>query len=362
MISKERKGEYLGKTVQVVPHITDEIQNRVVKVAKIPVDNSGEQPEVCIIELGGTIGDIEGMPFVEAFRQFQFKVKKENFCIFHVSLVLQPKSTSEDKTKPTQAGVREIRSLGLGPDFIICRSDHQIEDSTKAKISTFCDVDKDFVISVPDLPSIYNVPLALIDQNVVELLSKRLKLGELNVSEKSSDLWKHLADQKSLCKGDVTIVLVGKYTRYTKDAYASVIKSLEHASFACYRRLNLVYVEGCDLETKTKDDDLAKYEEAWRKLETADGVLIPGGFGKRGTDGKIEAIKWSRLNKVPMLGICLGLQLAAVEFARNVLKLENADSTELNENCENKIVIDMPEHNQGQLGGTMRLGRFSYLV
>lgn len=357
VINKERKGDYLGKTVQVVPHITDEIQNWVIDVAKTPVDNSNEQPEVCIIELGGTIGDIEGMPFVEAFRQFQFKVKKENFCIFHVSLVLQPKSTSEDKTKPTQASVREIRSLGLAPDFIICRSDHPIQNKTKEKISNFCDVDKEYVICVPDLPSIYNVPLALLEQNVVELLARKLKLNGLEISEKAVDCWNNLANRSSTCQGDVKIVLVGKYTKYTKDAYASVIKALEHASYACKRKLNLVYVEGCDLEEKTKEIDLNKSEEAWRKLQSADGVLIPGGFGKRGTEGKIEAIKWSRLNQVPLLGICLGLQLAAVEFARNVLGLKGADSTEFDENCEVPIVIDMPEHNQGQLGGTMRLGK-----
>lgn len=286
------------------------------------------------------------MPFVEAFRQFQFKVKKENFCIFHVSLVLQPKSTSEDKTKPTQAGVREIRSLGLGPDFIICRSDQPIKDTTKEKISIFCDVDKDYVINVPDLSSIYNVPLALLEQNVVELLSKKLKLSNLKVSDENINLWNHLANQSLLCKGDVTIALVGKYTLYTKDAYASIIKALEHASFACYRKLNLVYIEGCNLEEKTKESDPDKFNDAWNKLKSSDGILIPGGFGKRGTDGKIEAIKWSRLNKVPLLGICLGLQLAAVEFARNVLQLTGADSTELNENCEHPIVIDMPEHNQ----------------
>ena len=356
MISKERRGDYLGKTVQVVPHITDEIQNWVINVAKIPVDGTDDQPQVCIIELGGTIGDIEGMPFVEAFRQFQFKVRKENFCIFHVSLVLQPRSTAEDKTKPTQASVRKIRSLGLSPDFVVCRSELPIQEPTKEKISNFCNVDTEHVICVPDLPSTYNVPLALIEQNVVELLADKLHLSGLQISKQSIENWRHLSSQKSLCTGEVTIVLVGKYTKL-EDAYASVIKSLNHAAFACFRNLNLIYIEGCDLEEKTKNSDLDRYKEAWTKLRTANGVLIPGGFGKRGTDGKIEAIRWSRENRVPLLGICLGLQLIAVEFAKNVLKLDGANSTELDEHCKHPIVIDMPEHNQGKLGGTMRLGK-----
>jgi len=354
---KERRGDYLGKTVQVVPHITDEIQNWVMDVAKIPVDGSDEQPEVCIIELGGTTGDIEGMPFYEAFRQFSHKVRRENFCKFHVSLILQPRSTTDDKTKPTQQTVAEVRKLGLAPDFLVCRSEAPIQESTKEKISNFCDVDKEFVISLPDLPSTYDVPLALLEQNVLELLGRRLKLGYLEASQESKNLLIHLANQKSLCEGDVTIALVGKYTLYTKDAYASIIKALEHASYACRRRLNLIYVEGCELELNTKETDFEKYEAAWNKVKSAHGILIPGGFGKRGTSGKMEAIRWARLNKIPMLGICLGLQLAAIEFARNVLNLHNANSTELDENCEIKIVIDMPEHNQGQLGGTMRLGK-----
>ncbi|KAK4336970.1 hypothetical protein RND71_043420 [Anisodus tanguticus] len=354
VISKERKGDYLGKTVQVVPHITDEIQNWIENVSKIPVDENNDKPEVCLIELGGTIGDIEGMAFVEAFRQFQYRVKKNNFCVFHVSLVIQPKSTSEDKTKPTQATVRELRSLGINPDFIICRCEKPILDSTKEKISIFCDVNKENVICLADVSSIYEVPISLLNQNVPQLLFEKLGLAQPKINLDFLKNWNSLIDSQN-CTKEVKIVLVGKYTKI-EDSYASVIKALQHSSFEIRHKLKLFHVEGTDLEEATKINNLCQYETAWKKVKSAQGLLIPGGFGTRGTDGKIQAIKWAREYKIPFLGVCYGLQLAAIEFARNVLKLEDANSIEINENCKNPIVIDMPEHNQGSLGGTMRLG------
>ncbi|CAK9823552.1 CTP synthase [Anthophora retusa] len=357
VISKERHGDYLGKTVQVVPHITDAIQEWVERVATQSVTKDGDKPDVCIIELGGTIGDIEGMPFVEAFRQFQFRVKKENFCCAHVSLVPQPKSTGEPKTKPTQSSVRELRGLGLSPDLIVCRSEKPIGDSVKEKISNFCHVAPEQVITIHDLSSIYRVPLLMEAQGVIEYLNDRL---ELNIGMPRPRYfmrkWKNLADRSDYLRKEVNIALVGKYTKL-EDSYASVTKALQHACIEVGYKLNLRYIEADNLQQSTKAADPVLYHEAWQQLCKSSGVIVPGGFGKRGMQGKMEACKWCRTNNKPFLGICLGLQVAVIEFARNVLNIENANSVEIDSETDNPLIIDMPEYNPGQMGGTMRLGK-----
>ncbi|XP_043573198.1 CTP synthase 1 isoform X2 [Chiloscyllium plagiosum] len=356
VINKERKGDYLGKTVQVVPHITDAIQEWVVRQALIPVDNDGVEPEVCVIELGGTVGDIESMPFIEAFRQFQFKAKRENFCNIHVSLVPQPSTTGEQKTKPTQNSVRELRGLGLSPDLIVCRCTTPMEKSVKEKISMFCHVEPEQVICVYDVCSLYRVPLLLEAEGVVGYFKERLNLQFEANSRRLLNKWKEMADRYDRTLETCSIALVGKYTKLS-DSYASVIKALEHAALAINQKLEVKYIDSADLEPCRQLDEPVKYHEAWQNLCSANGVLVPGGFGFRGTEGKILAIAWARRQKKPFLGVCLGMQLAVVEFARNALNWSDANSTEFNPNTKYPVVIDMPEHNPGEMGGTMRLGK-----
>ncbi|KAG8143248.1 hypothetical protein E2320_000509 [Naja naja] len=384
VINKERKGDYLGKTVQVVPHITDAIQEWVMRQARIPVDEDGMEPQVCVIELGGTVGDIESMPFIEAFRQFQFKVKRENFCNIHVSLVPQPSSTGEQKTKPTQNSVRELRGLGLSPDLIVCRCSTPLDTSVKEKISMFCHVEPEQVICVHDVSSIYRVPLLLEEQGVVDYFRHRLNLPIEKQPQRMLMKWKEMADRYDRLLETCSIALVGKYTKFS-DSYASVIKALEHSALAINHKLEIKYIDSANLEPVTLQEEPVRYHEAWQKLCSADGVLVPGGFGVRGTEGKIQAISWARKQKKPFLGVCLGMQLAVVEFARNVLgwqdprlyvikayhpqmpTLQNLTPKLHTQCCLNFFfitsysstsqVIDMPEHNPGQMGGTMRLGK-----
>jgi len=357
VINKERKGDYLGKTVQVVPHITDAIQDWVEKVSKKPVTIDNLQPEVCILELGGTIGDIEGMPFVEAFRQFQFRVGRENFFVVHVSLVPEPRSTGEQKTKPTQASVRELRGLGLNADVVVCRSENRLSADSIQKISNFCHVAPHQVFSVHDCSSIYRVPLLLEDQGLLKVIRERTNLI---VPDKAPpqfmNKWKSLAERHESLNITVTIALVGKYTRF-EDSYASVTKALRHAALESNRKLVLKFIDAEDLEDDRQKADPVKFHDAWKSLCGADGVIVPGGFGKRGVEGKIMAANWCRMNKKPYLGVCLGLQVAVIEFARNVLMIENATSAEIDAENLKPIIVEMPEHNPGQLGGTMRLGR-----
>jgi len=322
VIDRERKGDYLGKTVQVVPHITDAIQEWVQRVAEVPVGADVSAPEVCVIELGGTIGDIEGMPFIEAFHRLQSRVGRDNFCSIHVSLVPQPKATGEHKTKPTQASVRELRGLGIWPDLIVCRSEKPVDDHVRTKISESCDVKPESVVNIHDCPTIYHVPLALKSQGVVKLLAKRLQLADkVSVSRRFMKEWRVLANRAEHLRKEVSIALVGKYTKL-EDAYASVIKALNHASLAINHKLELRYIEASYLEEKAKEEDPVRYHEAWRKLCQCQGVLVPGGFGTRGVEGKIAAVHWARTTGRPFLGICLGLQCAVIEFARNVLRKE----------------------------------------
>ncbi|KAL5457407.1 hypothetical protein EMCRGX_G034659 [Ephydatia muelleri] len=356
VIEKERKGSYLGKTVQVIPHITDAIQEWVERVARVPV--SGDKiPDVCVIELGGTVGDIEGMPFIEAFRQFQFKVDSKNFCNVHVSLVPETSGTGEQKTKPTQNSVRELRGCGLSPDLIMCRSQHPITSSVKEKTSNFCHVKPEQVVSVHDCSSIYRVPLLLNEQGVLSYLIKRLDLPQISgKTQHYLHQWKNLADRYDNHHREVRIVLVGKYTK-SQDSYLSLIKSLKHAALACRHKLTLLCIEADDLDEICQTENPVKYHEAWQHLCSADGLIVPGGFGARGTEGKIKAIKYAREKKIPFLGVCFGMQLAVIEFARNVLGWEGANSTENDPSTKYPVVIEMPEHNPGEMGGTMRLGK-----
>uniref|UniRef100_A0AAY4BQP5 CTP synthase n=1 Tax=Denticeps clupeoides TaxID=299321 RepID=A0AAY4BQP5_9TELE len=328
VITKERRGDYLGKTVQVVPHITDAIQEWVMRQARVPVDDDGVEPQVCVIELGGTVGDIESMPFIEAFRQFQFKVKRENFCNIHVSLIPQ----------------------------IMCRCATPLDNSVKEKISMFCHVEPEQVICVHDVSSIYRVPLLLENQGVVSYFCHRLDLPIETRPRKMLTKWKEMSDRSDRLLEHCSIALVGKYTKFS-DSYASVIKALEHSALAISHKLEVKYIDSADLEPGALQEEPVKYHEAWQKLCSADGILVPGGFGVRGTEGKIQAIQWARKQKKPFLGVCLGMQLAVCEFARNVLGWKDANSTEFEPETTHPVVIDMPEHNPGQMGGTMRLGK-----
>ncbi|XP_057307359.1 CTP synthase 1-like [Hydractinia symbiolongicarpus] len=356
VIEKERRGDYLGQTVQVIPHITNAIQDWIEKVSLKPVDKTGSAPNICVIELGGVIGDIEGMPYVEAMRQFQFRVGLENFCCCHVSLI--PETTGgELKSKPTQMSIRELRGFGLSPDLILARSRTEINDSLKQKISMFCHVGPSQVLSVPDVSSVYRVPNLLYQQGLVSYIVNKLNL-DIPAINPSSFLyhWKQLAERYDHPYEEVKIAVVGKYTKL-EDAYMSVIKALKHSALACKRRLVLKWVEADNLEEAVREKDPVIYHEAWQALCSCNGVLVPGGFGSRGAEGKIQAARWARKNKKPYLGVCLGLQIAVIEFARDVLEWEDANSTEVDPNTPHPVVIEMPEHNQGQMGGTMRLGK-----
>ncbi|CAJ0751231.1 1498_t:CDS:10, partial [Entrophospora sp. SA101] len=333
VIEKERKGGYLGKTVQVVPHITDTIQEWIEKVAKVPVDQTNQEPDICIIELGGTVGDIESAPFVEAMRQFQFRVGSENFALGHVSLVPIIGTVGEQKSKPTQTTIRELRALGLSPDLIACRCSIPLKPDVKNKISMF----------FKDVVSIYHVPSLLKEQGVLEFFIKRLGLDKIPISQ----------NQKK--DPVVNIVLVGKYTDL-HDSYHSVIKSLEHSVLKCRRKLVLKLIEASHLEDSTNQTVPDKYKESWDTLKSADGILVPGGFGNRGIEGKILAARCARENKIPFLGICLGLQIAVIEFARNVCNLKCANSEEFDPKAKHQVVINMPEISTTEFGGTMRLG------
>ncbi len=346
VIEAERRGDYLGKTVQVIPHITDAVQDWIEDVAARPADGSDESPDACIIELGGTVGDIESAPYVEALRQFQFRVGRENVTFVHVSLVPVMGPVGEQKTKPTQHTVKELRGLGISPDILVCRSSAPLSDETREKLAAFCHVKPQAVMSTHDVPNIYHVPLMLQQQGLCEILGVDCNVTNLLAN------WATMAHHLDTLTEEVHIAMVGKYTDLS-DAYLSVIKSLQHAAMAVDRKLVIDWIEASHLEP---DWDVAEHEVAWSLLREADGVLVPGGFGDRGIEGKILAANYARTEEVPYLGICLGLQIATVEFCRNVLGLEGANSTEFEDNPEHAAVVFMPEISKTHLGGTMRLG------
>jgi len=351
VIEKERRGDYLGKTVQVVPHITNEIQEWIERVAHVPADGSSETPDACVIELGGTVGDIESAPFIEALRQFQFRAGKGNVCFVHVSLVPVMGPVGEQKTKPTQHTVKELRGLGIIPDILVCRSEKPLDSETKSKLAAFCHVDEDAVVSAHDVSNLYQIPISLFEQSVLGKVSSHLGF-EVPQNLPILDEWKEMADKVDTLENQVRIAMVGKYTGLS-DSYLSVIKALQHSAFAVDRKLIIDWIESADLDPNDRTD---RYEEAWRILKEADGILVPGGFGNRGVEGKIAAANYARVNSVPYLGVCLGLQIATIEFCRNVLNLHGANSAEFDEEAPVHAVVFMPEISKTHMGGTMRLG------
>ncbi|KAJ6127373.1 CTP synthase [Penicillium sp. IBT 18751x] len=361
VIERERIGHYLGKTVQVVPHITNAIQEWIERVAKIPVDESGAEPDVCIIELGGTVGDIESAPFIHAISQLQRRAGKGNFVQIHVSYV--PVIHGEQKTKPTQRAISDVRSAGLNPDLIACRCERPLEDGTIQKIANMCSMDPEQVIAVHDVATTYHVPILLEKQKLINTIGEHLGLTSVQRPAKliaqGSRMWKdwvELARGQDHLHDTVSIALVGKYTAL-KDAYISVSKALEHASMYCHKKVEVIWVDSSHLEDEVLHSKPADFHKAWHAVCTAAGVLVPGAFGTRATTGMIKAIEWARTKKVPFLGVCLGMQLAVIEYARNVAGIKDAGSEELHPHAENHAIIYMPEVNKDQMGGTMRLGK-----
>lgn len=347
VIVAERQGDYLGKTVQVVPHVTDAVQAWLERVAQVSVREGEDEAEVCLVEVGGTVGDIESAVFLEALRQFQFRVGHENFVLCFVSLV--PVLSEEQKTKPTQHGVKDLRSLGLSPSVIFCRSSEQLREATREKISNFCHVPADHVLSVNDVSNIYHVPGLLEAQGLHTILSKVLWGGKRELVPDLGD-WKRMASDIDGYTEEVTIALIGKYTGL-QDSYLSVVKALRHAAISIQHRLAITWIEATDLEANTDGDN-----QAWENLRSANGVVIPGGFGNRGWEGKLRAAQYCREHGKPVLGICLGFQAMVVEYARNVMNLANANSTEFEAKTPHPVVFFMPEIDPTTMGGTMRLG------
>ncbi|KAI9808836.1 MAG: CTP synthase ura7 [Phylliscum demangeonii] len=360
VIERERRGDYLGRTVQVVPHLTDAIQDWIERVARIPVDDTNEQPDVCIIELGGTVGDIESGPFIEAMRQLRRRAGKDNFLQIHVSLI--PVVNGEQKTKPTQRAINDVRSAGLSPDLIACRCAEPLAQTTTDKLAMFCQVEVEQVVAVHDVASTYHVPLLLERQGLIPLLRTILGLdaiapapAQIEQGQRTWRDWQRLTTSQDRLFETVTIALVGKYTNL-HDSYLSVIKSLEHAAMRCRRKLRLIWVDAAHLEAPAAVERPADYHQAWHQLCTAQGILVPGGFGHRGSDGMMAAARWARTKRIPFLGICLGMQIAVIEYARAVCGLAAASSVEFDEHCPDPVVIFMPEIDRATLGGTMRLG------
>ena len=340
VIEKERRGDYLGKTIQVIPHITDEIKAAIRTVA---VEH---EPDVLIVEIGGTVGDIESLPFLEAIRQIGNEEGKRNAIFVHVTLVPYIAAAGELKTKPTQHSVKELREIGIAPDILLCRSERTLSMDLRRKIALFCNVQENAVISALDVPTIYEVPLAFHDQGLDDLI-----VGDLELSEKFPHLelkrWRDLvATIKDPTGGSVKIAIVGKYVEL-EDSYKSLREALTHAGVANNLRVNVSWIES---ENLLKDD----YET---ELQDFDAILVPGGFGKRGISGMLRAIKYARKSGTPYFGICLGMQTACIEFARNVCELKDADSTEFNEDTPFPIIFKLRDLvGVDELGGTMRLG------
>jgi CTP synthase len=331
VIDRERSGDYLGKTVQIIPHVTREIKQR--------VRDCGEGHDVCLVELGGTVGDIEGMPFLEAVRQMGNEQDEEEFLLIHVTLV-PVTNNGEQKTKPTQHSVKALREIGLHPDIVVGRSDDPLEEETREKISLFCDVPEEAVVSAPDIEDIYHVPLFLEDEGF-----DTYAMDELDVEPSGDGVeneWRDVVTQEQ--EGTVEVALAGKYD--FEDAYLSVYEALKHAGLH-----HNVEVDTRWVETDRMD------EEDFTRLESADALVVPGGFGERGTEGKLRAVRYARGNCVPFLGLCFGFQMAVIEYARNVVGLEDAHSSEIDEGTPHPVIDLLPEqYDIENLGGTMRLG------
>ncbi|MDI6890583.1 MAG: CTP synthase [Thermodesulfovibrionales bacterium] len=351
VITKERKGDYLGETVQVVPHITDEIK-RAIKSASNDYD-------VVIVEIGGTIGDIESLPFLEAIRQFRYDVGRENVLYIHLTLIPYVKSAGELKTKPTQHSVKEYREIGIQPDILLCRTDRPLPVDVKKKIAIHCNLDGDAVIAARDVETVYEVPIVFHNEGLDYLIGKRLNL---NLKEPDITLWEDIVRKIKEPKNEVNITIVGKYTGL-KDSYKSLYEALTHGGIANDARVNLQWVDSEEVDAHGPE----------RYLSEADGILVPGGFGYRGIEGKVEAIRYAREKKIPYLGICLGMQCAVIEFARNVCGLR-ANSTEFDLNTEDPVIYLMEKWydfrkgrveertEDSQKGGTMRLGAYPCIL
>jgi len=337
VIQKERRGDYLGRTVQVIPHITNEIKDCIRAV--------GRDVDVVLVEIGGTVGDIESLPFLEAIRQFRQDVGREHTLYIHLTLVPYIASAGELKTKPTQHSVRDLRSIGIQPDILLCRTDRQLPRDIKQKIGLFCDVNEEAVITARDVATIYEVPLVL-QQEGLDLVV--LKLLGLPLTEARMQPWEELVQRIKQPDGEITIHVVGKYTGY-EDSYKSLNEALYHGGFANRLRINIQWVESEALEQ----------EGGMHLLDGAHGILVPGGFGSRGTRGMMKAAEHARRNKIPYFGICYGFQWATVEFARNVCMLDGADSTEVDEAAPHRVIYKLRDLlGIEDLGGTMRLGKY----
>ena len=339
VINKERRGDYLGRTVQVIPHITNEIKSRFYR-AKFP-----DEERIAIIEVGGTVGDIESQPFLEAIRQFQHDVGHENAILIHVTLIPYLKASGELKTKPTQASVKELQGMGLQPDILVCRSEHPIGQDIKDKISLFCNVPQSHVLQNLDVEYLYEAPLAMEREKLADVVLESLRL-----ENRKPDLteWTQMVNDLRNPESTVNIAMVGKYTQL-HDAYLSVVEALKHGGISCKAKVEIIWIDSEELNEKNLDQMLHK----------VDGILVPGGFGNRGTEGMILAAQYARVHKIPYLGICLGMQMAIVEFARHVLGYEDANSIELDPATKHPVIALMPDQESVEdLGGTLRLGSY----
>ncbi|ARC86834.1 CTP synthase [Clostridium argentinense CDC 2741] len=340
VISKERRGDYLGGTVQVIPHITNELKDRVYRVAK------EKDVDVVITEIGGTVGDIESLPFLEAIRQIQYEVGRENVCFIHVTLVPYLGKAGELKTKPTQHSVKELRSIGIQPDIIVCRSKKEISNDLKDKIGLFCNIQGSSVIQNLDAENLYEVPLMLHSEGLDTLVCEKLRLNSNSIDNSE---WVNMVDKLKNLKRNVKIALVGKYVEL-HDAYISVVEALNHGGLNNDAKIEIKWVNASEVTSI----NVKEY------LGDVDGILVPGGFGDRGVEGKIESIKYARENKVPFLGICLGMQCVIIEYARNVLGLKGANSAELMPETPYPVIDLMSDQKEvDEKGGTMRLGLYA---
>ena len=343
VINKERRGEFLGKTVQVIPHITNEIKGVIAKLAGTP-HSEGGQADVVITEIGGTVGDIESLPFLEAIRQFALDVGKENCLYIHLTLVPYLKAAKELKTKPTQHSVGQLRQIGIQPDILICRTEHSLSRDDREKIALFCNISINAVIEEKDKDfSIYEVPLSLVDNNLDRLIVDKLGLKTV---EPDLEDWRELLQRLRNPEHEIGIAVVGKYAEH-HDAYKSIYESLDHAGIANRAQVRIGRIRSEDIESEGPERLLAGY----------DGILVPGGFGERGIEGKVTAIRYARTKGIPFLGICLGMQCAVIEFARNICNLSGAHSTEFDKNTPHPVICLLDEQKTiTDKGGTMRLG------
>ncbi|HEX7394263.1 MAG TPA: CTP synthase [Anaerolineaceae bacterium] len=340
VISKERRGDYLGGTIQVIPHITNEIKRRIAMVAK------ATSAEIVLVEVGGTVGDIESQPFLEAIRQLRSDLGRENTFFVHVTWLPYIGATGELKTKPTQHSVRELRSIGISPDMIVARSDFPVEDSLREKIALFCDVDKRAVVAMVTNPVLYEVPLTLEKAGAADFILQRMGLQARQQPDWTS--WQNMVTEVTRPKPEVKVALVGKYVEL-HDAYISVREALKHAALQLGVELDLKWIHSAELEKG----------RGWETLKSADGIVVPGGFGSRGIEGKIQAANYARTTGVPYLGLCLGMQLMVVEFARHIFNDETANSTEFDRATLHPVIdLMLEQHAVTDLGGTMRLGLY----